>query len=263
MRRQLPALKLRKSPLVFVLAQVKFSPVLSLPDHVQVIQEVLRKGGYPRFEQKLIQDVVLGPEIKMVPSYNWVFSNRENTQSVVLSNTFMVLQTSAYDRFDPFIQELEKIMVRLNTVLQPDLVERIGLRYIDAFQLDAGETLGDYLQPGLAGFKTEKLRAIKQMHGFEVRGDTEDGQYIFRLSQNTKGQSLPMDLAQHALQAQLQFEVGSLITILDFDHFSLKERDFDSPVLAENFWQMHHHLDCAFKDAITSKALKKWDAEPT
>jgi uncharacterized protein (TIGR04255 family) len=127
--------------------------------------------------------------------------------------------------------------------------------------LDKGESLGDYLQPGLAGFKLERLRAKQQIHGFEVRGETEDGQYIFRVSQNTKGRSLPLDLAQHSLKPIHSFTSGNLITILDFDHFSLRERSFESAVLIEDFWKMHHHLDCAFKDAVTEKAMSKWGAE--
>ena len=46
MPRQNPPLKLRYSPLVMVLAQVRFSPVLKMADYVPAIQEKLRREGY-------------------------------------------------------------------------------------------------------------------------------------------------------------------------------------------------------------------------
>ena len=52
MSRKLPALKLKKSPLVFVLAQVRFSQVPSIEEKIVKLQESFLQKGYLRFEKK-------------------------------------------------------------------------------------------------------------------------------------------------------------------------------------------------------------------
>ena len=60
MPRKEPALKLERSPLVFVLSQVRFPAVLKIEDHVPDIQEALRKLGFPRYSKEDIQRFSFG-----------------------------------------------------------------------------------------------------------------------------------------------------------------------------------------------------------
>ncbi len=263
MTRKLAALKLKRSPLVFVLAQLRFSQVPSIEEKIGKFQESFLQKGYLRFEEKIQQNIsLIPPEFQSTSSRFWIFGNRENTRAIVLSKDFLVLQTTDYDRFEPFIEEMKDILEQLGTLSPPGLVVRIGLRYVDAFKLDEGEKLDDYLQAGLAGYKINKFDPNEILHQSLVHGKTADGEFILRVNQNKAGLSLPGDLAQHPLKPSHTFQMGDSVAIMDFDHFNLSERDFEIGAIISSFWKMHQHVDAMFQDAINPYALKKWGAEP-
>ena len=102
--RKEPALKLKKSPLVFVLSQVRFSPILKMENYVPDIQEDLRKQGFPRYKKEDIQQVSFGgPDIRAERDNRWVFSSRDQTEAIVLAPTFVVYETTNYDVFETFV----------------------------------------------------------------------------------------------------------------------------------------------------------------
>jgi uncharacterized protein (TIGR04255 family) len=262
MTRKLAALKLKKSPLVFVLAQVRFTPIPAIEEKIGKFQESFLQNGYLRFEEKIQQNIsIITPEFQSNSSKFWIFGNRENTRAIVLSKDFLVLQTTAYDRFEPFVEEMQAVLKQLAVLSPPGLVVRIGLRYVDAFKLGDGEKLDEYLQAGLAGYKNIELQAIEYFHQSLVHGKTTDGEFILRVNQNKSGLSLPGDLAQHPLKPSHTFKMGDAVTILDFDHFNLIERDFDISEIISTFWKMHQHIDAMFKDSIKPYALEQWGAE--
>ena len=156
---------------------------------------------------------------------------------------------------------MKEVLERLGAISPPGLVVRIGLRYVDAFKLGEGEKLEDYLQAGLAGYKPDKFDASEFFHQSLVHGKTSDGDFILRVNQNKDGLSLPGDLAQHPLKPSHTFRSGDRVSILDFDHFNLSERDFEIGAIISSFWAMHEHIDAMFRDAIKPHALKQWGAE--
>ena len=62
MKRSRPPLKLHKSPLVMVLAQVRISHVAKMGDYVDDVQERLRRSGFPRFEEGRGHEILLRPD---------------------------------------------------------------------------------------------------------------------------------------------------------------------------------------------------------
>src|SRR3989442_7935401 len=95
--------RLARPPLVHVLAQVRFAPVLAIGQSIPSIQQKLKDLGFPRFEKSQIQNIVLsGPTPKVDFLERWDFSDREKRAGVVLTQDFVVLQASNYSTFQDF-----------------------------------------------------------------------------------------------------------------------------------------------------------------
>ena len=76
-----PRLKLRRSPLILVLAQIRFNPLLKMSDYIPDIQEAMRGKGLIRFNQEETQQVVFGPVVKTNQTTRWVFGTSEAKSS--------------------------------------------------------------------------------------------------------------------------------------------------------------------------------------
>lgn len=244
-----------------VLAQVRFAPMLKMADYVPGIQEELRRNGYPRFRALKTQEVVLGPQPEFRESERWLFANKEKTEVVVLAQDFVVLETSRYTVFEDFAQHLETVLKTIGTVTDASLVHRLGLRFVDLILPNEDENLDEYLQRKLHGLQPGDLAMDKVLNQFESRGDTEVGHLIVRLHQNVAGEFLPPDLKPTELAFGPAPNQGDVVTLLDIDHFSLEDRDYDVPELIDVMWNLHEFTGKAFESSVTEKALERWDKE--
>lgn len=260
--RSLQPLRLLRSPLVLVLAQVKISPILQMGDYVPGIQESLRHKGFPKFVMRRTQEIVFAPKPVFGAHERWLFSNKESTQTVVLASDFIVLVASVYSVFEEFVETLKSILAMVGEAAQVALSDRLGLRYVDVVRLAKGESYRDYLQDGLHGLDAEKLDASSVLLQSQVKADTSMGTLLVRLWQSQDGRFLPPDLDAEDVAFQVQPQAGELLTVLDIDHFSIKEREFNPDQLAQELWRLHDGTDRAFRAVVTPKALTRWGAEP-
>jgi uncharacterized protein (TIGR04255 family) len=265
MRRTLPALKLGKSPLVFVLTQIRISPVLRMEEYIPRIQERLRHIGYPRFTQSQLQQVVLGPVPTVQPevrtSTRWLFIDRDAKAGVVVAPEFVVLETTAYETFDHFMAQLEPVLDVVGEVAEVSLSERLGLRYIDLVLPDSEESgVSRYMQPGLLGLDETELETDETVHRYELRARTGIGELVFRVARSTRGALMPPDITPLDLKLSVTEPVETPHAILDFDHFSEVPREYRPGDLIEVLWELHDHIDRAFRLAVTEYALKQWEA---
>jgi len=85
---------------------------------------------------------------------------------------------------------------------------------------------------------------------------------IVRLFQNREGRVLPPDLEQaDDIKPRLDppLEPNELLTILDLDHFSTLQADYEEGWVEKQAWRLHDDLDCVFrKSLVTPKALEVW-----
>lgn len=244
-----------------VLAQVRFSPILKMVDFVPTIQEELRRKGYPRFQSLKTQEIVLGSQPEFRQSERWLFTNKEKTESVVLANNFVVLETSRYSIFEDFTANLKAVLDTVGPIIEAELVHRLGLRYVDLIVPQDGESLDDYLQPKLQGLQPDDLAIDKVLNHFESRAQTPLGQLKVRLHQNDSGMYLPPDLQPTELAFSNTAEKNTLVTLLDIDHFSEDEREYDVPALIGAMWELHEFTEKAFRSSVTDTALQRWEKE--
>jgi uncharacterized protein (TIGR04255 family) len=260
--RTLPPLRLRKSPLVLVLAQVKISTVLQMSEFLPKIQERLRRQDLPMFRASRTQEILLGPKPILQSHDRWLFSNKEMTQTVILAPDFIALSVSAYTVFEEFVKVLGEALRVVETETQVAFSDRLGLRYVDLIRLAEGETFGEYLQPGLGGVSPAALGAKKVLQQVQIKAETEMGTVLVRLWQTEDGTFLPPDLPSEDVQFTKKPSPGELVTILDMDHFSAQQREFNPERLIEDVWRLHDGQDHAFRAIVTDTALTRWGAEP-
>ncbi len=258
-KRSHPALHLSRTPLIYVVAQIRFSAIMSMEKFLPDIQERLRHK-YPWFNRAKIQEFAF--QVEGSPSINlsdrFDFQQRDKRTGVVLSSNAVAFHTNKYATFEAFQEELTAVLGIINEIAGIGLVERIGLRYVDLIRLDAGETWPDYLQAGLLGLSPAAVGVQGWTSAFQSVGQTEVGMLALRCIQSQN--PLPPDLMPVNLQYEAELlrpkEVG---TILDFDHYSQITRDFDLEKIVAAIGDLHDNIDRAFRSAVTEQALKKWE----
>lgn len=266
--RSLPALRLQRSPLAFALAQARISPVLMMEEFVPRIQDRLRRAGYPWYSVSQLQEFVLGGGVGPVPevkaSTRWLFQSEKKDSAVVLSDSFIALETVAYDTFDAFTLELERILDVVSKLAEIPLSERIGLRYLDVIHpLDNETNVDDYLAKGIRGLNGQGLDMVGTQSRYELRGATEYGELRVRCARAFGETPIPGDLTPFDLESPLMREASDTeVAVLDFDHFSPEARTFDTSDLIEGFWALHDAVDRAFRECTTDYARERWEAKP-
>ena len=125
---------LTNAPLVRVIAQVRFPPILSIEkkDFVGSFQEAIR-DTYPILQPEQTQGLILGPQglMQADPQMVWRFADADGNWRVSLASGSISLETIAYSSRNNFIERLEYVLNALDVHIKPQIVERFGLRYID------------------------------------------------------------------------------------------------------------------------------------
>lgn len=260
MTRTLPPLKLQKSPLVMVLAQVRFSAVLKMADFVPELQERLRHAGFPRLSASFTPSAVIGPQgMKIKSQPRWEFQNREQTVGLVLGTGALILQTNEYATFEDFVESLTVGVEAVADIVKPGVVERTGLRYVDRIRPSENETWQDYLKDGLHGLDPAAIGMIGALHRAELIGKTEHGTLVVRVMQSNGDSFLPPDLSPSSLKYAQQPN-QAIETMLDLDHYSEDEISFNTEEIVKRFGELHDALDRSFRAATTEHAMKAWQA---
>lgn len=258
------ALHLENSPLVFVLGQVKIAPILKMPDYLPEIQEGLRKIGFPGYECRTTQEIVFGPVNQQLQTERWFFTNRDKTRSVILARDFVILATSVYENFEEFVTTFGTALEILKEICSPEFSSRLGLRYVDLIRPAAGESIDTYLQPGIRGLPPADLGVSSILHQMQFRAQTPVGVLSVRLWQNRDGRVLPPDIAGDEVAFRVNLlphsdeQSNELLTILDIDHFSEDQRDYDTEALILDMWSLHDGTDRAFRSVVTPEAMALW-----
>jgi len=261
LRRTYPALELSNSPLIFVLAQMRMTPVEDIANHIPAVQGRLRKEGYPQFSRRNIEvKTTFGDQSKTVETAsNWEFMDLENHWSIIVGNRSISLQTTYYTNFDDFLERFAKALDTIHDVISIGGVARLGLRYLDL--VNPGETsdFSDYLTADLLGLDLSEI-GERSNQRYESSTETQVGQLIFRCTECPAG-SLALD--PNLLPVELEFRYPTRpqnrFCLLDSDHFRTFDhpRPFDGPEASRMLSDLHDDIDRVFRMAVTKKALTR------
>lgn len=261
-------MRLENAPLVYVVAQVVFSPVLAIERQVPEFQE--RVGvAFPRYRKGDVATVSLLGREAAETSQQWEFADRSQHTGLVLTTSSVVLHTTSYTSREPFLRQLYEVLVVLGELLPTlPVVERIGLRYVDLVRPEAEEPYGTYVHMGLLGFPFRDAPQLDaRARGFLTQSvaTTPTGVLAIRSGTLPAGRFLPPDLDAGmlhppALRATTTARPGLAV---DFDHFTVFDgssaiMDFSPDTLITHLTALHHTLRQAFDVIITPYALEQW-----
>lgn len=267
MQRRCRFVPLSKQPLVLVLCQVRFSPIRQIAQYIPAIQEQFRRDGFPiELTGKVKQLMVSAAGIQAVDQDRWEYRVKDETWSILVFQDSIVLQTTAYNRFEGFADYLRRA---LDTVLSTTeherlgVLQRVGLRYIDLIQPRKGEDYRTYLRSGLHGVSDDVFRPGTHRMHVESTGATKvgtvEGRMIVRIVQNDQGQDIPPDVALGAPKHTNRAKAGELVTLVDMDHFIEGNFDPDTDWVVEHAYEMHDHIVETFHEhVVTDAAIEAW-----
>lgn len=265
---------LPNGPLVGILAQVHYSPIIQMKEYIPDFQEYLRKNGYPLYTPMKTEIVRAGPhgEPGKAVFEQWIFSSADTQQTIFLDSeaiTYQVFDAQSFP-FDTLLQNFISIVREFDSIVDISLVSRLGLRYINSIQekkhaswkdLVAKEFLGPSLPTNIPWMENE-LYMFSTQRGTVLTDLAINSNFKVTLAQNSSGMKYPHGIQRFPTTGPEFFEPRCKVTFLDFDHFVLftaapKLDVFDR--LLEIFHALHSVIeDVFFETMITDEAIKQW-----
>jgi uncharacterized protein (TIGR04255 family) len=253
-----PEVPLPNAPLVRVIGQVRFPPVLSVEkrDFVAPFQEAIR-GTYPVLRPEQAQGIVLGPE-GMVPGPKqvaWRFSDVPGAWRVSVTPEFVAIETTAYTSRSDFLSRLEFVLDAVADHVKPALVQRLGVRYVDRV---TGDALADIRQLvrrevlGIVGvpFAREVRHSVTQT-AFALPGAKE--QIMARWGLVPPGASIDPTAIEPIEQPSW---------MLDLDMFSNEEAPFVPKEIVGAARRYCERLYAVFRWAVEDDFLRRFGGTP-
>lgn len=257
--------KLSNQPLVLVLAEFRFSEVLSMAEYIPAIQDRLRKH-FPLPEKREQQKVDVAPGgIKIGSSVEWLFRSADERSAIIVGGSRMVFITAEYDRFPGFHERSMSALQVLNDVVEPTLLFRVGLRYSDYIAPDDADLSSQELDQCVAKhlLPDDNFKSLGQTnyHLTETSVVTNKGVLLIRSHCGAHGQVVMPDLASNAsISLEVTGDTNRVAMILDFDHYWASENK-DSPFsikrASEKLEDLHEGTRAAFWRATTDYGREK------
>ena len=130
----------RRPQLVEVVCQLRFPVILKIENQEPfALQDVIR-SEYPNYgskEDKLPPRMVNGQLTQQGTVKNYQFVSLDGGWKVNLTRDFISLSSHRYTRWEEFAQRLDRILAEFIRLYQPACFNRVGLRYINAFNQKA------------------------------------------------------------------------------------------------------------------------------
>ena len=124
-----------RNPLAVVIAQIRFHPILKVPDRIADLQEIVR-GRFPTFQRRMARNIdindVAGITIREEPQF--VFESSDGRAVLFLSTTALGLESRQHESRDEFFGDMKLAVDALNEVHGTFVPTRAGLRYVNAIK---------------------------------------------------------------------------------------------------------------------------------
>lgn len=259
-------LTLSNSSLLLTLCQVRFSAIEQMDRYAGLVQDQLRKRGFPINASKDVHRVRVAPSGVLEPERvrQWEFRDVSERRSVFLHKGFVTLQTTDYDDFEAFLERVLDVVATVDEIVGELHVERVGLRYVNAIR---GEIWREQIASGLHGVDHGAFKPSTALQLHQTEAVTEAGKLVVRIHQNRSGSVLPPDLGELELKLRARFvdeaAADALWTIVDVDHFARFEgaarAPFDREELASNAWSLKNITHTiTFENIFTPEAREAW-----
>jgi uncharacterized protein (TIGR04255 family) len=159
-----PRVIYEKNPLVEVICQLKFPPVLRVETELPAAFQELIRADYPFLETADAAEAPIPPAILrliqqsapgLVQGRIYHFLSTDSEWKLTVSRDFIALSTTTYKRWEEFRKKLKDAVDAFVQIYSPAFFVRIGLRYRDVIPKSAEFLKGldwpDILQPHILG----------------------------------------------------------------------------------------------------------------
>lgn len=255
--------KLNNDPLLFVLAEFRFSDVINIKKFIPMLQDRFRKE-LPFHEEQTSQEVNVNPHgLDIRESLQWAFLSQNRKSGIVLSHNRLVYMTSEYDRFEGFKQSCKNAVSILAEEVGPSLLVRIGLRYADLIVKKENEDITQYVQKSIYEIQHLNQFGTPMRHVNETLIKTEEGYLNIRSMFNVSNVSTWSDVGSFPIKINTVNESSERV-LLDFDHFWEPEKQedslsFDTDIIINKLEKMHEPTRKAFWDSTTDLGREIWE----
>jgi len=245
---------LPKAPLIRVITRINFPAVMSIgkPEFIAPFQEALR-SVYPVLRPEQALGLVFSSSATTPPTpqtqTTWRFSDSDNSWRVALASNFLAIETTAYKSREEFVERANLVVNALGEHINPQVVDRIGLRFLDRVVGTAIKNLAKLVRPEVVGILTSEVAPNVQHAMSECLFDVpkEQAQLLTRWGQ------IPPNATHDpaALDA-----IGEPSWVLDLDMFSTKAGAFSAKHVLEQIDNYAERIYTFFRWAVTEEFLK-------
>ncbi|TAK53567.1 MAG: TIGR04255 family protein [Gammaproteobacteria bacterium] len=249
--------RLIDAPLVRVIVQVRFPLVASVEkrDFIAPFQEAIR-AEYPVLRPEQSRTVVLGQQRVMDSRSNtlWRFHDASSAWRVTLAPDFLALETSRYTSRGDFLDRLKRVLDALVTHVDPKVIDRLGVRYIDRV---AGPNFIDLpllVRPEVCGVLSTPLAPHARQSISETLFDLPEsaGQVM------TRWGLVP---AHGTVDPAAVDAIDAPSWLLDVDAFQVKTRELDVEAIVLQARGFAERIYSVFRWAVTDEFLRRYGGQ--
>ncbi len=247
---------LKNAPLVRVIAQIRFPEILAVENRefVAPFQEAIRKT-YPVLRSERTQNVLLGPNgiTQPKPHTAWRFSDADENWRVSLAPDFLALETTKYTNRSDFFRRLASVVEALNQHVDPKLVDRLGVRYIDRITGEALDDIARLVRPEVRGI----IGAIASQHAVQALSESlfevKDARFLARWGQLPANATIDPAAIEPAKEKSW---------ILDLDMFTTTRMPCVADDIVARAQQFAERIYTMFRWAVTDDFLRHYGGTP-
>lgn len=254
---------LPRAPLVRVLSQVLFPPILKIRDenHIAPFQEAIRRT-YPHFAPgSTAQYLVAVPDAVRLAGEQrvWRFSDVDGVWRVALAEDFLMLETTRYTSRSDFFRRFESLLRAAEIHLDPGICTRVGVRYIDRLVGEAYAALPSMVRPDLLGLAAvpsliERAEYCLSDAMFHLPGEVD------RRLRLRWGHVPP----EGTVDPSTVEAIDEVSWLLDFDAFHADPKArFDPAQIASHGAALASRIYTVFRWAVTDRFLEHFGGEET
>jgi uncharacterized protein (TIGR04255 family) len=246
---------LKDTPLVRVIAQVRFPEVLAIEqrDFVAPFQEALR-ATYPVLREEQTQGVLLSAAgiAAAKPQVVWRFGDVDGHWRVSLAPEFLALETTKYMSRTDFFRRLRVVLEALDKYVEPKLNDRLGIRYIDRITGTAVDEIESLVRAEVRGI-VGTVAATHVAHSiteslFELPGE-RDARVLARWGKLPPGATVDPAAIEPAQEKSW---------ILDLDVFSAVSLPFAVDRVLADARRYAERIYTIFRWAVTDDFLRRY-----
>jgi uncharacterized protein (TIGR04255 family) len=243
---------LPNAPLVQVLSQVRF-PIVAAIEHRDFIANFQQAiySDYPVLRQHKTQNLTINglnpPEVR--ESALWQFTDLEQNWKISLASEFIALETNTYRSRTEFLDRLGVLLNALQAHVNPGLVDRLGVRYINQLKgEEITKSIINLVKPEILGL-LPPFQDFIHHYISEATFSLPPAMLLARWGQLPPGQTTdPSSLPP----------VNEISWILDLDMSNQQSRRFNVEKLLEEARGFTEHIYTLFRWMVTDEFLRKF-----